>query len=469
MRKLMAAFAMVLVAGLPARSWAMLGFENITYDGSLEVSGVHADNEKDLKTNASPSDRHSDVDTRVRLGMNAPITDDVSGRLEFTRTGSRWGRNFSGTAGAGNSLQDEQNNIRINNAFFDITLAGWRWRAGRQYVGNEGDLVWFIGPRQDDILSLDAIDGLDVRRAWDRVIIDVFGGKARDNNPQGAANDVGEVSLKNVTATFPNVLPNSNIWAGAIWGSNSNGTDNSDRTSLQIYRVGINGGVRENFFTYRAEVLANGGDNKVLQPIGGSKIKYKGKALDLGAGLNLAESSAGGVSFGGDFLWTSGDKNRTDNDDKSFRDLNAVGVVSTDRYYGEIFGRSNVLSFVPLGEGIDSGAQGTGYTIIHLNALFKPAFAPKTWARLDYYNFGATENKVTLVPGGPTTNVGDYGTEWDLTLGYRHSDNVGFEAGYAMLNPKDALKAINGTTASDNITKWFARTKIAWGTTAASK
>ena len=459
---------MVLVAGLPARSWAMLGFENITYDGSLEVSGVNGNNESDFKDGQNPDDSHSDVDTRVRIGMNAPITDDVSGRLEFTRTGSRWGRNFAGTAGGANSLQNEQDNIKINNAFFDITLWGWRWRAGRQYVGNEGDLVWFIGPRQDDILSLDAIDGLDVRRAWDRVTIDIFGGKARENNPQGGTNDVGQVSLKNITATFPNVFPNSNIWAGAIWGSNSNSSATSDSTKLQIYRVGINGGVRENFLTYRGEVLANGGENNVLTTVpGGSKIKYKGKALDLGAGLNLAETSAGGFSFGGDFLWTSGDKDATDNSDKSFRDLRAVGVVSTDRYYGEIFGRSNGLSFVPLGEGIDSSASGgTGYTIIHLNALFKPAFAPKTWARLDYYNFGSTENNITVAPG-TTVNVGDYGSEWDLTLGYRHSDNVGFEAGYAMLMPDNALTGAGNP--SDNVTKWFARTKIAWGATAASK
>ncbi len=446
------------------RSWAMLGFENITYDGSLEVSGVNADNEVDQNDGQSPSDSHSDVDTRVRIGMNAPITDDVSGRLEFTRVGSRWGRNFSGTAGGANSLNDEESNIKVNNAFFDITLWGWRWRAGRQYVGNEGDLVWFIGPRQDDILSLDAIDGLDVRRAWDRVIIDIFGGKARENNVQGSANDAGQVSLKNLTATFPNVLPNSNIWAGAIWGSNTNGTNTSDSTKLQIYRVGINGGIRENWFTYRGEVLVNGGESNAAVPFGGSKVKFKGKAFDLGAGLNLAETGVGGFAFGGDFLWTSGD-DKADNDDKSFRDLNAVGVVSTDRYYGEIFGRSNVLSGLPLGEGVDTGSQGTGYTIIHLDVLYKPTFAPKGWARLDYYNLGASESSFNT--GLTTINTGDYGSEWDLTLGYRHSDNVGFEAGYAMLTPDDAITGSAPGTPDDNITKWFARTKIAWGTAAA--
>src|SRR5262245_56595456 len=154
MRKLMAAIAIVLVAGMPVRSWAMLAFEDVKFDGSLETSVVRAGNEADTNDDAATDDDRSDVDTRLRLGMNLKVTEGVAGRLEFTRTGSRYGQNLAGTPGGANSLNNEQDAIKINNALVAMNLWSWQWILGRQYVGDSGDLVWFIGPRSDDNLSI---------------------------------------------------------------------------------------------------------------------------------------------------------------------------------------------------------------------------------------------------------------------------------------------------------------------------
>jgi len=456
----MAIIAMVLVAGLPASSWAVLGLEGLSYDGSLETSAVRAANEVDFADGQTPNDRHSDVDTRVRVGINMSVTDEVAGRLEFTRTGSRYGRNFAGSAGGANSIADEESNILINNALVALMLWDWNLRIGRQYVGEENDLVWFIGPRSDDILSVDAIDGFDFRRKWDKLGLNVFLGKAQENNAQGNANDINEVSLKNLMLSFM-LSEIMRLHVGGIWGSNSNTNATSDSTKLTIYRAGINGGLNENFLTYRAELLMNAGEDL----LGGTKTKFKGNALDLGVGVNLPESGAGQIGIGGSFLMASGDDDGDDNDDESFHDLRRVNVLSSDRYYGEIFGRSNVMGTPGLG--VDTGAasaagnnQGPGVTIINLNATFKPAFAPKWWTRLDFYDFSASEDSQTV--GGLDTDIGDFGREIDLMFGYRHSDNVGFEGGFAMFTPDDALTG-GGTAKDDDVTKWVARMKLAWG------
>jgi hypothetical protein len=459
MRKLMAAIAIVLVAGLPARSWALLGFDGVTYDGSLEVSATRAANESDQSDGLSPDDRHSDVDTRTRLGINLDVTEGVDGRIEFVRNGTRYGTGATNISG-------EESLIDLQNLFINLMLWNWNWRIGRQYVGDEGDLVWNIGPRSDDILRVDAIDGVDIRRQWDKFSLDAFAGKATENNPQGGTSEIGERSLKNLMLGFMGV-PNNKIWVGGTWGYNSNGANTSDSTKLKIYRAGIRGGVNENFITYRGEVLMNDGEDLSATASGGSKVNYNGRALDLGVGLNLEETGAGQFSFGADFTSASGDDDGDDNDDDSFHDLLEVGVLSTDRYYGEIFGRSNGLSFpVPFGMGLDSGNfaavgnQGPGFTILHANALYKPSWAPKSWWRLDWYDISATEDSQKV--GGVDVERGDFGSEIDLTAGYRHSDTVGFEGGYAMLMPDDGLTGGAGAP-DDTITKLFARMKVGFG------
>jgi len=450
MRKLMAALAIVLVAGLPSSSWAILGFDGISYDGSLEVGAVKASNEVDSKDGFgdgvnNDQDRRSDVDTRVRLGVNLQVTEGVDGRLEFVRTGQRYGDGAS-------SLSTEESSILIQNAYVNWLMWNWNWRLGRQYTGRANDLVWNFGPRSDDNLSVDAVDGLALSRSWDRIAINAFLAKIDDNNSQSQANDQGEISAKMIELAFPNIVPALlNARVGAIWGSNSRSGATSDSTKLTIYRAGVDGGINENFITYRAEYLMNDGSDKSTVPAGGQEVDLEGSAYDIGVGLNIPENGAGQFALGVNYLVASGDDNGADDKDESFNDLSRVGANGvSDRYLGEIFGRSNVLFGTP--QGIDFGAP--GINVIHANALFKPAFAPKTWARLDWYDFTADEDA-----------AGDWGSEIDLTFGYRHSDTVGFEVGYAQLSPDRLLEANlnDGTVGSDDVTKAFARMKVAFG------
>jgi len=112
-----------------------------------------------------------------------------------------------------------------------------------------------------------------------------------------------------------------------------------------------------------------------------------------------------------------------------------------------------------------AGAQGQGLEVLNIGLTYKPNFAPKYWARGDFFSFSRAEDTVkTNNLTGATAKVGDkFGTEIDITLGYNHSDNVGLEIGYAMFNVDDAISGVVNTTSDDAITKMFGRATVRWG------
>jgi FlaG/FlaF family flagellin (archaellin) len=205
--------------------------------------------------------------------------------------------------------------------------------------------------------------------------------------------------------------------------------------------------------------------------VGGAALKYKGNAFDVGVGFNSKETPAGTFGVNAGYFLASGDDNTTNNsDDKSFHDFSLLGVNTSDRYFGEIFGKSNALGInknadgTPLGQGVDglnSGTNGQGLKVFSVGVNWKPAFVQKTSVKLDYY--ALSRDKDTLNNGPVGSKIGN---EIDLTLGYQHSENVGFEAGYASLSSDEALgQIVNATTTGtqDTVTKLFARANIKWG------
>jgi len=464
MMKRLLAFTAMLLVGAP--SWALVGLENVSFDGSLEVRGASASNEADLSDKAN--DHRGVTATRTRVGIAADVTEDVKTRLEVTRTpGSAGSAALYGGAARPTSVQTEENSWVFNNAYVDVAnLWSLSVRLGRQYVGEAGDLVWHLGAKDDDAMTITSIDGLAVRKAKiaDKLDLDAFTGKFRESAASVAATDAtssGDVNLSNLQATLRNVLPGGNIWVGLLMGNAANTAAVGDNVNLNIVRVGANGGVAENLVTYRAEFLQNFGHANGAG-VGGADVKLKGNAFDVGVGLNAPESGAGKFGVWGNFVRSSGDKN-ADNDDKSFNDFTLLGVNTSDRYYGEIFGRSNALAAggSPLGQGLGNwGGQGSGLQVINVGANFKPAFWSKGWFKLDWFNLATTED--VAIAGKKDDKLGN---EVDATIGYDHSDNVGFKVGYAMLMPDDALSLIKtgGTTSDDAITEWFGRASIKWG------
>jgi hypothetical protein len=477
MRKLMALAIVFTLAGA-TRSWALFGLGDVSFDGSLEYSGNSANNETDqgtLVTNPR-SDHRGATATRVRVGMNAQVTEGVKSRLEVVRSPSDSGDSDTMFGGDGRptSVSSEEGNFFFHNAYVEIeNLWDHMVRVGRQYVGNAGDLVWNISPTNDDSLSINSIDGLLVQcRKYDFIHADLFTGKAfEDDAVANTDNNVGEdgdINLSSLDLVFPTLVPNSKVNVGYLWGVDSNTGAGKDDNKLSTIRAGINGSAKDNFITYRAEYFMNGGE---LESLNGSATDYAGNAIDLGIGVNPAETGVGTFSIWANWLMASGDDNPANTDDDSFHDFTALGANTSDRLLGEIFGKSNTLTgaglgpigaakaavSAPLGKGLDSGVQGRGLEVINIGASLKPKISEKSTVRLDYYVFNQPEDTIA------TVNVGDkFGTEIDLSWAYAHSDNVGLELGYAMFSPDDALIGV-GATNDEDVTKLFARGKIKWG------
>jgi hypothetical protein len=480
MKKRMAFLSAIVLTMSSIPCWAILGAGDLKFDGSLEVSANSANNETGgtIGVNNGTNDRRGTTVTRVRLGMNAKIVDGVDGRLEFTRAPDTAGGDafYGGNNGQPNSLSSEQNVILVQNAFVtfdDLASLGFDVRVGRQYLGEENDLVWSVGTKNDDNLSINSMDGLllvsresdNTSTFWNKLRLDVFTGKARTDktsNTQTNASGTNpkDVNISNVEVKIYDVIPAGRIRTALLIGDGENGRLESDNNHLRIFRLGVNGGLREQLFSYRAEFLQNFGRQNRTTIGTQSDLKYKGNAIDLGLGFNGQEKPQGTLGLWANYFRASGDKNG-DNTDKSFHDFSILGVNSSDRTFGEIFGKSNALGGgTPRGQGADGlfSAQNQGLQVVNVGVSFRPAFAPRTTGRFDYYNLSHTVGSLN----GSTIGK-KFGNEFDFTINYDRNANVGFETGFAMLQPGNALYGEPQARRDDDVTKLFARAKVKWG------
>ena len=467
MRKLMA-LAIVLVFAGATRSWAVLGLGSVSYDGSLEVNGISANNEVDKDDKAATSDRRGEVNSRLRVGVNAAVTDKVKARIEFVRNGGKFGRNLAASTNSSNSIDNETANIRIENALLDFDdIFGLRAVLGRQYVGNAGDLVWNVAATDNDSLSVAALDGLLLQsRRFEPIHADLFLGKAADDDGIGNTDNDdtngtgGDTNLSSFDLVFPTLIPGGKINAGYLWGVNTSSNATSNNNKLTIFRIGLRGGVMENMLTYRAEYFVNGGESKVAGSA--AKTNYKGNAIDLGVGFNSKETAAGKFGVNLNLLMASGDDNNSDKDDEAFHDFTQLGVGSSDRILGEIFGKSGTLTRsvgTRPGLGADTGSQGSGLEVLNIGAQYMPAFWANSTFSVDYYKFDTAEDGTTSAQ----PRADSYGSEIDLGLAYDHSANVRTEFGYAMFSPDDAIIGTTPATPDDDVTKLYSRAKVKWG------
>jgi hypothetical protein len=343
-------------------------------------------------------------------------------------------------------------------------------------------------------LTITSIDGIQAKCNHkkemgdfrDKITLTLFTGKTNEDDAianTDAGDVTGDVNLSNVQADLA-IIPGGNLRVAFLRGDDSNAASSADNNKLSLVRIGANGGLSENMITYRAEYIMNSGEFGGAGLTGAgtaTNLDYKGSALDFGIGLNSPETSIGTISAWFNYLQASGDDNVRDDVDDSFHDFTIMaGANTSGRHYGEIFGNSNTFGNggVPLGQGGNTSAAGTGgavsaatpntttqgqgLEVMNIGATLKPTFAPKWWLRGDFYTFARGEDAVRTA-AATVTQVGDkFGTEIDITLGHNHSDNVGIEFGYAMLDVDDAVTGVNGVN-DDAVTKMFARTNIRWG------
>jgi len=423
-------FTLIFIAGT---SYGKIG--KIKVNGSIEVQGRCLNNSTDLadydsdKAGATgkTDDVISDVITRVLVGVEAKITEGVSGRILLRKNDRNYGTGSQ-------SIFGTEWNVNIENAYLvlDDFLKIFKITLGRQFLGEEGDLNLYYGPTSGDALGVNAIDGIkaDVR-------IKKF-----------------DISLLNFKIVESGLVPSRDIDLSGITVSCGGRLVDGLNTKLYIYqRIDKSAGgqsVRDDLRVYglkgsyevksveglkvKAEYAFNAGtDNN-------TDVNYEGSAYIIGASYRGVEVADIPLSFKLEYASGSGDDSTTATKQEAFRTINS------DLRYGTIW--ANSLGNV----GLNVIGTSSGLSVLNLCVGAERVLFDELSAKLDYLTFTANE-----VTGGASD---DWGSEIDLTLNWKQSKDVSLQLILAQLSPGDALKNNLGVTTSDAITKVVANLKV---------
>lgn len=410
MKKVIGMLALVALVGNIANAELL---KNFKYDGKVEVVGVVVNNSNDFNKDAG--DKFSDVKTRVSLNAGFDLNEDVNAVVSVVKDN----RNY----GAGTNLSEDANTVQ-SKLFFDQTylnlkgVFGMNHKVGRQYYGNNGDIIVYFGPQDwyvhgfnfQTFHNMYALDGWTAN--WNK-------DKWSATGLIGKAVEAGGVTSRDadaygLTASYDY----SEIVKPTVYYYESKDYANATRLNdVQVAGIKANGeykGVK-----YGAEYAMNMGQNRNIAAPNTQPVDYKGYAVKANAAYGI--DLAGKLGFDAEFAMGSGDKDATDTDEKSFQDINA------NYRPGLIMGGMGVSS---------NGVAKNDYSVTSLNNLttwniganWTPSKVEKLNLGVKYYDFSYTEKQGT---------VEHFGTEADLVATWTHSENVSLKLGLGMFMPDE--------------------------------
>lgn len=407
MKKVIGILALLALTGSIASAELL---KNFKYDGKIEVNAYQVNN-NDYNKNAA--DKKNDVDTRVQLNAGFDLNEDVNAVVSAVKCNRQY--NAASETVAGGTI----NSFTFEQAYLNLKgVLGFDHRLGRQYYGNEGDLVVYYGPKSWPFTYAAAanglgVTGLDGYTGWYKTgKWDIHGILAKAVNTGAAANNdedifgvVAKYDLGNEMVNPTAYYYTYNTQAGTGFaGPNDH---------LDVVGARSNGKVAG--FEYNAELDMNmGSNNNAIYALGTAGVnKYQGYGFlgNVKYGVDLA----GKLDFMGEFAMGSGDK-KVDDKVKGFY------AINSDYRPGIIYG------------GYKANAGLTNLTTYNVGAMWTPTGAPKLTLGAKYYNFAETEKL------GGKSNLG---TETDLCVNWKHSENVNVKAYAASFTPeKDTVPAV---------------------------
>ncbi len=424
--------AVALIESISCPAHAEL-FKNFKTDGSIEARAFGIDNLTDRDGNAD--DYRSETNTRLMFGANLDLLDDVHARVLADRT-SRYGD--TGTKGV--DLHTFQTTVLFDNAYVkvDKVFGAVDVTMGRQFYGDNQDLNIYFGPQNDDLLSVTSADlfRTDAMIADGWVKFQGIAGKTADATwPAPGTNTdttlfggefgtdklipMGNLALYYYTAQThavkPPALGNNTLSVGGL------------RAGGDIL-AGLG---------YQAEFLQNFGRNNAIASTPG----YGGNAyflnlhygrlydnrpfrahIEYGRGSDDFVAIAPGRRFG--LIWG----------EHSF-----TGPSTINRGNGTIVGNATGLSNLKV---LDAG--------IGVNPI------EKLGVDLNAYRFQYDSSNGAA---GAYTGGVSAGTEYDLIVSWKHSENVSFEANAATFQVGTSLQN-PAPTGTSPITRLGADVKI---------
>ncbi len=445
------ALALVYSISLPARAELL---KNLKTDGSIETRSFGIDNETDR--NGRKDDYRAETNARLMLGGAFDLLDDVHARVALTNNHAFFGENADGTTptarigGNGSSdLNSLQSNTFVDNAYvkIDKVFGHVDLTMGRQFYGDSNDPNIYFGPNNDDILSVNALDIF-------RTDADIMGwakfqgiaGKVADTGAIGAGSNT-DSDLWGVEVNTDKVIPKGNLavnyYTAQVKAVKPPAVGNNTLSTLGIRAMGdILAGLG-----YHAEYIQDFGRNSTIA----GTPAYDGDAYILG--VHFGHDLAAGYPIRAKLEYARG------SDD--------FASIAPSHRFGLIWGEHSTAGPSTLTPTATNGGAFYGNSAVSLTNL-KVITAgigttcPKTHIGVDlaWYRFMYDANL-----GGVGVSAG---TEYDLILSYKHSENVSFEVnaatfqvGTSLQNPT-ALQPGSGTApvGTNPITRLGADVKI---------
>jgi len=391
MKKVIGMLAVLAFAGNLASAELL---KNVKYNGSLEVKSVTGQ-----KSVVAGKADYSNTNTNLMLGVNFDLNDDINAQVTAVKNDYR---NY-GTAGQ--TVDGITASTLFAEAYVGLkNVLYLNHKFGRQFYGNAGDIVIYYGPTFSGAnnvanFSVTSLDGWTAD--WSKGKWAVTGLAAKLN--ENSTTNPKDVNLYGVTGKYDY----SEIVKASAYAYQKDDRSNAtyDHNTLNVFGVKAMG--KYMGVGYGAEYAMNAGKNKQAA----STPKYTGSALKVNADYSLDLKAAGKFDFMGEFAMGSGDKTSA-NKNEEFQGINQ------NYQPGLIFGTY----------GVGQTMNGLGnLTVMNLGANYMPKQIEKLSVGAKFFTFAPTE-----APAAYDT----YGNELDLCANWKHSENVGLKASYAMFMPE---------------------------------
>lgn len=380
---------LVVVAFASSMAGAEL-LKNLKYSGTMDVKATSGDHSV-TATKAS----FSNVNSRISLGMNFDLNDEINAQVTAEKTDYRnYGTASQSVDGLTASIFFSEAYINLKNVF------GVNHKIGKQFYGKPGDIVIYVGPSYGPVgalanFSVSSLDGWYGEWKKDKLTVAALAAKVSENS----ATTPMDKDLYGVTAGYDF----SEIVKPAVYVYQS-----MDKAVLgltdTLMVVGAKAEGKYQGFGYGAEFAMNSGKDKPATQ------KYQGSAIKVNVDYALDAKEIGKFDFMGEYAMGSGDKAGAAKNE-------GFQAISSNYLPGLIFGVN----------GVGAATSGlTNLTTFNVGAKFMPKQIEKLSVGAKFYNFAYTE-KVGLADA--------IGTELDFCAGWKHSENVGLHATYAMFTP----------------------------------
>jgi len=425
------ALALVASYGSPVRAEIL---KNLKTDGSIEVRTFGIDNEVDL---SGPTDDYrSDMRTRLMGGASFDVLDDVHARVLLRKNNRLYGQGSENLNSVETALAVDNANVKIDKVFGRVDLT-----MGRQFYGKSDDLAIYFGPNNDDILSVAALDAFradaDIM-GWAK--LQAIAGKTVEDTPVSATapgaptNTNADTDLYGGMLSTDKIIPQGGLGV-SYYTLNTKGGVALGNNRLALVDIGAQGNLIAGL-SYTADFIQNfGRDHTVVPPAGGSNA-YDGSAYFLGLNFNKDMSGRPFRAHG-----------------EYGRGENRFAAISPGKRFGIIWGEHSTVGPSTVNRGPNGTATGLSNLLVYdLGAGINPI--AKLGVDLNWYRFQYDANN-----GGVGTSAG---TEYDLILSWKHSDNVSLEASAASLQVGDGLvnSVVAPGTPTSPITRLGADVKI---------